>query len=220
MHLSPMLARYIVVEGNIGSGKTSLATLLAETFKSELLLEEFADNSFLPKFYENPERWAFPLELSFLADRYHQMKKTIDRILISGDLLVADYLFDKSLIFAKNNLTANEIHLYETFFSIVNAQLPKPDLIIYLDNSIENLQKKIKKRNRVFEKNISSDYLEQITKGYKNFIANNPSINWLIVPADNLDFVNKPEDFNKVLSDIKFALSNNQTNLFGSSTID
>ncbi len=210
-----MLARYIVVEGNIGSGKTSLATLLAKAFKSELLLEEFADNSFLPKFYENPERWAFPLELSFLADRYHQLRKTFERIIVSGDLLVADYLFDKSLIFAKNNLTANEINLYETFFGIVNQQLPKPDLVIYLDNSIENLQNNIKKRNRVFEKNISASYLEEIASGYKNFITNNQSINWLIIPADAIDFVNEPEHFNKILADIKFALANNPTSLFG-----
>ena len=211
-----MLARYIVVEGNIGSGKTSLATMLAEHYKSELLLEEFADNSFLPKFYENPDRWAFPLELSFLADRYHQMKKTFTRIIASGDLLVADYLFDKSLIFAKNNLTANEIELYETFFGIINEQLPKPDLIVYLDNSIENLQKNIKKRNRSFENNISRSYLENITNGYKNFITNNSNLNWLTIKADGIDFVKNPEAFNKIKTQIEFAISNNQSNLFGS----
>ena len=211
-----MLARYIVVEGNIGSGKTSLATMLAEHYKSELLLEEFADNSFLPKFYENPDRWAFPLELSFLADRYHQMKKTFTRIIASGDLLVADYLFDKSLIFAKNNLTANEIELYETFFGIINEQLPKPDLIVYLDNSIENLQKNIKNRNRSFENNISRSYLENITNGYKNFITNNSNLNWLTIKADGIDFVKNPEAFNKIKTQIEFAISNNQSNLFGS----
>lgn len=210
-----MLARYIAVEGNIGSGKTTLATMLAEHYNSELLLEEFADNSFLPKFYENPDRWAFPLELSFLADRYHQMKKTFDRIIASGDLLIADYLFDKSLIFAKNNLTLNEIELYKTFFGIINDQLPKPDLVIYLDNSIENLQKNIKKRNRSFENNISHQYLENISKGYHHFIVNNPNINWLRIMADGIDFVNKPEHFNQILTNIKLALANNQNNLFG-----
>lgn len=207
-------ARYIIIEGNIGSGKTSLAAQLANHYKSALLLEEFADNSFLPKFYENPDRWAFPLELSFLADRYHQMKKAFAAAAANQSLIISDYLFDKSLIFAKNNLNHNEISLYETFFNIVNENLPKPDLIVFIDNSIEGLQINIKKRARDFEKNISFEYLEKISSGYRQFIAQSTHLNWLLINGGDYDFVNESGHFDKIRASIESALINDNRTLF------
>ncbi|MEO8150890.1 MAG: deoxynucleoside kinase [Bacteroidia bacterium] len=210
--LAAMLqARYIVIEGNIGSGKTSLATMLAAHFKSELLLEEFADNPFLAMFYEQPERWAFPVELSFLAARYHQMKKTFTRAATNDRLMVSDYLFNKSLLFAKNNLNHDELLLYENFFGIMNEQMPQPDLIVYIENSVKGLQQNIKKRGRSFENNITDEYLESISNSYRNFLAQHQNINRLILDGSGVDFVNHEHHFNDIVEKIEFALKNSNT---------
>jgi len=210
-----MQARYIVIEGNIGSGKTSLATQLQQHYQSELLLEEFAENSFLPKFYENPERWAFPLELSFMADRYNQMQRMLQVIKPSNKLLVADYLFDKSLIFARNNLTAAEMDLYEKFFAIISNQIPKPELIVLIKNSTQQLHTNIAKRGRSYEQQITTSYLENITLGYNRYKQQHADLNWLEINGDNYDFVNNKTHFKNIVKLIETAINTDNTKLFG-----
>ena len=154
-----MKYKHIVIEGNIGSGKTTLATMLADDFKTRLVLEKFAENPFLPKFYESPEKHAFPLELFFLAERYHQLKKLQEQDLFQPQM-ISDYFFIKSKLFAQNNLQNDEMQLFNRLFDIMCSHLSKPDLLVYLYADIIRLQKNIKKRGRDFEQNISDDYLQ------------------------------------------------------------
>lgn len=209
-----MQARYIVIEGNIGSGKTSLATRLSAYYSSELLLEEFADNPFLAMFYEQPERWAFPVELSFLAARYHQMKKTFAKAVAANQLVVSDYLLNKSLLFATNNLNKDELQLYENFFGIVNEKMPQPDLIVYIDNTLEGLQHNISKRGREFEKKITSDYLQNISNAYNVFLQKNKHLNRLIIDGTQVDFVSNQDHFQDIVKKIEYAIKNNNSTLF------
>ena len=161
--------RYLVIEGNIGAGKTSLSKLIAERKKGKLFLEQYAENPFLPKFYENPERYSFPLELSFLADRYNQLKNNLSSFDLFNELIVSDYFFMKSLIFSAHTLQEDEYRLYRQLFDIIYSTLPKPDLYIYLHKNIDLLLKNISKRGREYEKNISAEYLKGIETGYFNF---------------------------------------------------
>ncbi|MBT8195337.1 MAG: deoxynucleoside kinase [Bacteroidia bacterium] len=191
--------KYIVVEGNIGSGKTSLAKMISQEHDRELILEEFADNTFLPQFYNQPERYAFPLELSFLAARYHQLKKKLTALPLKT--FVSDYLFDKSLLFAKVNLKEEEFGLYRTFFELLERDIPKPDLIIYLDKDIAKLQANIEKRGRPFEKDISNTYLENIQIGYEKILSDS-GLNVLKINSGELDFVKNESHFKKVINRI------------------
>lgn len=209
-----MKAKYVVIEGNIGSGKTSLARMFAQYYNCSIVLEEFAENSFLPKFYEEPARWAFPLEMSFLADRFHQMKKIFTHSGEEDFQIVSDYLFDKSKIFASNTLNGGEWQLYENFFSIINQSMPRPDVILYLQNSVQGLIKNIKKRGRPYEQNISAGYLEKIEEGYRQFIANHAEMNIIVVPSATLDFVNSPSDFENVRLTLEKGIIDNQKTLF------
>lgn len=196
-----MRYNYIVIEGNIGAGKTSLANMLAERIDANLLLEEFADNPFLPPFYENPARYAFPLELSFLAERYQQLK---DKISHPKDMFkqmtVSDYLFNKSLIFASINLKDDEYLLYTKLFGIINSFLPKPDLLVYLHKDIPCLQDNIKKRGRSYEQNIKNDYLERIQKGYWEFLKQQQNQRVLVIDTSKVDFVNNSDDFENIMN--------------------
>ena len=162
--------RYLVIEGNIGAGKTSLSKLIAERKKGRLFLEQYAENPFLPKFYENPERYSFPLELSFLADRYNQLKNNLSSFDLFNELIVSDYFFMKSLIFSAHTLQEDEYRLYRQLFDIIYSTLPKPDLYIYLHKNIDLLLKNISKRGREYEKKISAEYLKGIETGYFNFL--------------------------------------------------
>ena len=191
--------KYIVVEGNIGSGKTTLANMISKNYDRELILEEFADNTFLPQFYNQPDRYAFPLELSFLAERYNQLKKKLAQL--PEQRFVSDYLFEKSLLFAKVNLKEEEFDLYQKFYDLLVNDIPKPDLIIYLDKDISNLQANIEKRGRAFEKDISDKYLQQIHDGYTQ-IFQNPNLNVIKIESDELDFVKNEMHFKKVISKI------------------
>jgi len=191
--------KYIVVEGNIGSGKTTLAKMISQEHKRELILEEFADNTFLPQFYNQPERYAFPLELSFLAERYHQLKKKLTEL--PHQSFVSDYLFDKSLLFAKVNLREEEFGLYQTFFDLLVKDIPKPDLVIYLDKDIAKLQANIEKRGRPFEKDISDRYLENIQLGYEKVLTES-GLNVLRINSGELDFVKNESHFKKVINRI------------------
>ncbi|HBF88644.1 MAG TPA: hypothetical protein DDX39_08385 [Bacteroidales bacterium] len=190
---------YIVIEGNIGAGKTSLSKKIAQQFNSQLILEKFADNPFLPKFYQNPERYSFPLELSFLAERYHQLNKELNSRDLFTSFSVADYYFMKSLIFSKSTLSPDEYNLYRQLFDIIYNSLPKPDLYIYLHVDVDKLLKNIEKRGREYEQNISADYLMQIQTGYFDFFKQSNDLVFLIIDTNDIDFVNNENDYNKML---------------------
>ena len=190
---------YLVIEGNIGSGKTSLATRLAEHFNTRLILEEFADNPFLPDFYANPSRYAFPLELSFLAERYHQLKEKFSQPELFTPTTISDYLFVKSLIFARINLREDEYDLYRKLFNIIDPMLPKPDLLVYLHNTTANLLDNIKKRGRSYESGISAEYLDRVHNSYMDYFRQATEIKILIVSTEGVDFVNNISDYKKLL---------------------
>jgi deoxyadenosine/deoxycytidine kinase len=186
---------FIAIEGNIGAGKTSLAARIAREFNAKLILEQFEDNAFLPKFYENPAKYAFPLELTFLAERYRQLKDQLS----AGDLFrtftIADYFIHKSLIFASKTLEGDELILYTRLFTIIEAALPKPDLLIYLYLDVENLKKNIRQRGRPYEQNIDYSYLEKIQSGYLDFLRQQPQLRIVLVDTNNMDFVNREKDY-------------------------
>lgn len=186
---------YIVIEGNIGAGKTSLATRLADDQQASLVLEQFEENSFLPKFYEDPARYAFPLELSFLADRYQQLKEHFGRPDLFKPVTIADYLIYKSVIFAGQNLEPAEMTLYKRLFSIVSSVVPKPDLLVYLILPPERLKENILKRGRSYELNISIDYLVKLQQGYLEFLRQQSDWRILLIETSKVDFVNRDEDY-------------------------
>jgi deoxyguanosine kinase len=190
---------FIAIEGNIGAGKTSLATRISQQFNAKLILEQFEDNAFLPKFYENPSKYAFPLELSFLASRYQQLKDQLPAQDLFKSFTVADYFIHKSYIFAGKNLDDDEFSLYSRLFKIIEAALPKPDLLVYLYLSIDQLKQNITKRGRPYEQNIDFEYLEKIQSGYMEFLKQQQNMRVLIVDTNNLDFVNREEDYQKML---------------------
>ncbi|MFU8843204.1 MAG: deoxynucleoside kinase [Bacteroidales bacterium] len=194
---------YIVIEGNIGSGKTSLATMIARNLNAKLILERFEDNSFLPKFYKNPEQYAFPLEMSFLSDRYQQLKDELTNQDLFKNFTVADYFIDKSLIFARNNLQNEEFALYSKLFDIINLMLPKPQLIVYLYNSTENLLKNIRLRGRSYEQNITASYLDHLQHGYINYFHQKKDMRVLIIDTQTIDFVRRDDDYKKVIEVIQ-----------------
>ena len=190
---------YIVVEGNIGTGKTSLASRLSNDFNTRLILERFADNPFLPLFYEQPQRYAFPLELSFLADRYQQLNDELSSPELFHQQTISDYLLSKSLIFANITLKNDENQLYQRLFHIINPHLPKPDLLVYLHKDISQLRSNIKSRGRDYEQNISSDYLENLEKGYWEFFKQQDGFPILVIDTNNLDFVKNDQDYERIL---------------------
>jgi deoxyguanosine kinase len=189
---------YLVIEGNIGAGKTSLARKLAEDTNSKLILEQFEENPFLPKFYEDQERYAFPVELTFLADRYAQLKKEIQSRDLFQSKTISDYYFVKSLIFSRKTLKDDEYSLYKRIFEIIQQQLSRPDLYIYLHVSTERLLQNIKKRGRSYEQEISTEYLEEIQRSYFDYIKTHPEMTFLVLDANNIDFVNRKNDYSKL----------------------
>ncbi|WP_423735754.1 deoxynucleoside kinase [Chitinophaga caseinilytica] len=184
---------FITIEGNIGSGKTTLAQQLAEHYRARLVLEEFADNPFLPKFYADPAQYAFPLELFFMAERYKQLKDMMGPDLFSPHT-ISDYLFIKSLLFAKMNLEADEFSLYQKLFDIINPQLPQPDILIFLNAPVDQLQRNIRKRGRPYEQQIKNSYLERVQEMYMQFLRQYP-MRTLMVDTTKADFLRSPEDF-------------------------
>ncbi len=194
-----MKNNFITVEGNIGAGKTTLCHLLQKHFGATLILEEFEDNSFLPKFYQNKEQYAFPLELSFMASRFNQLKEIINSKNLFGEKLISDYLFMKSKLFAKINLQADEYALYEKLFEIIHPNLPQPDLLIYLHAPLVKLKENIRLRNRSYELEISDDYLENLQDAYLQ-ILNSLQIPILIIDVLDTDFLNNTKHFNQLLA--------------------
>lgn len=193
---------YIAIEGNIGAGKTSLASKIANDFNSKLILERFKDNPFLPKFYEDSGRYAFPLEMSFLADRYQQLVDDIAQFDLFKECVIADYDINKSLIFAQITLPEVEFSLYKRLFGVMQKELPKPDLYVYLYQNTERLLENIKKRGRKYEQSIEASYLQNLNSGYLEFIKNQRSNNVKIIDISEMDFLQKREDYLKILKEI------------------
>ncbi len=183
-----MKYNFVTIEGNIGAGKTTLAHLLSKHYNARLILEEFADNPFLPKFYEKPDQYAFPLELFFMAERYKQLKELLQTKDMFQNITVSDYLFTKCLLFAKVNLPAEEFNLYQKLFEIINPQIIQPDILIYLHTPVSKLQENIKKRNREYELSIPNDYLFNLQETYTQYIKQH-NIKTLFVDASNADFL-------------------------------
>jgi 2-amino-4-hydroxy-6-hydroxymethyldihydropteridine diphosphokinase len=193
---------YIAIEGNIGAGKTSLSKMMSDEFNAKVVLERFADNPFLPKFYEDEERYAFPLEMSFLADRYQQLSDDLAQFDLFKNLIVSDYYIFKSLIFAQVTLQKEEYALYRKMFDIMYKEITKPDLYVYLYQNTDRLLRNIKKRGREYEQNISPDYLSKIHNGYSNFIKTQQDLNVLIIDVSELDFVNNTADYQLIIDKI------------------
>ena len=193
---------YIAIEGNIGAGKTSLAKMMSDEFNAKIVLERFADNPFLPKFYEDEERYAFPLEMSFLADRYQQLTDDLAQFDLFKNLIVSDYYIFKSLIFAQVTLQKEEYTLYRKMFDLMYKEITKPELYVYLYQNTDRLLKNIQKRGRDYEQNISPEYLEKIHNGYSNFIKTQPDLNTLIIDVSELDFVNDKSDYQFIIDKI------------------
>lgn len=198
---------YIAIEGNIGAGKTTLASKISEDFNAKIILERFADNPFLPKFYKDRLRYAFPLEMSFLADRYQQLSDDLAQFDLFKDFVLADYHVFKSLIFAKVTLNDDEFRLYKTMFDIIYKEMPKPDLYVFLYQDTNRLLANIKKRGRDYEQNIEAAYLEKINRGYLDYIKQQTDLNVLIIDVSDRDFVQKQDDYIFILNEIKKKIS-------------
>ncbi len=193
---------FIAIEGNIGAGKTSLANKIAQDFNAKLILERFADNPFLPKFYKEPERYAFTLEMSFLADRYQQISDDLSQLDLFKDFMVSDYDVHKSLIFSKVTLPEDEFRLYRKLFYQVYKDIARPDLYVYLYQNTERLQANIKKRGRKYETEIQDEYLEKINSGYLSFLRNQTELNVKIIDISERDFIKKRKDYLWILDQI------------------
>jgi deoxyguanosine kinase len=190
---------FIAIEGNIGAGKTTLSSRIASDFNAKLILEQFEENTFLPKFYEQPQKYAFPLELTFLAERYQQLKDQLTSQDLFRSFTIADYFIHKSLIFASRNLVGDELALYTRLFNIIEAVLPKPDLLVYLYLDLDHLKRNIASRGRSYEKNIGFEYLEKIQQGYLDFLKQQQKMRIVIVDTNEMDFVNKDKDYQKMV---------------------
>jgi deoxyguanosine kinase len=198
---------YVAFEGNIGAGKTTLATKIAEDFNAKTVLERFADNPFLPKFYKDQNRYAFPLEMSFLADRYKQLSDDLSQFDLFKDFVVADYHIFKSLIFAKITLADDEYRLYSNLFHIIYKEMPKPDLYVYLYQNTDRLLQNIKKRGRSYEQEIPAEYLDKINTGYLDYIKSQTDLNILFIDVSDRDFVKNHEDYLFILEEIKTKIN-------------
>ncbi len=207
-----MKYNFITIEGNIGAGKTTLAHLLSKHFNARLILEEFAENPFLPKFYENKQQYAFPLELFFMAERYKQLKDLLQTKDLFQNITISDYLFTKCLLFAKVNLPEQEFLLYQKLFDIINPQLIQPDLLIYLHAPINKLKENIKKRNRSYEQSIDSDYLFSLQEIYTSYIRQH-HVKTLFIDVSNADFLGNEKHLQIVLDALNKEYDNGQNYL-------
>ncbi len=189
---------YIVIEGCIGAGKTTLSKMLAADFNAELVLERFADNPFLPKFYKDPVHYAFPVEMTFLMDRYQQLKNLLTARDLFTDAVIGDYFIDKCIIFSKNNLLPDEYNLYRNVFDTISSFLPKPEIILYLYNDPQQLLRNIARRGREYEKEITAEYLQDIQDSYLTYFTQHATMPVLLVETAQLDFVLNPSDYLKI----------------------
>lgn len=193
--------RYIAIEGVIGAGKSSLAAKIAEKLEANVIMEEFESNPFLEKFYDDRKRYAFQTQMFFLINRFKQQQNLNQQNLFSK-YTVSDYIFDKDKIFAYLNLAGDELKLYETIFPLLERDLPKPDLVIYLQSSIDRLMYNIKRRARNIEKSLSRSYISELYEAYNNFFFKYNNTPLLIVNTTDMDFVNRAKDFNELYNQI------------------
>lgn len=203
MNVQSFPYKYIAIEGNIGAGKTTLCNMMAEQYGARLILEQFTDNPFLPYFYENPERHAFPVELFFMTERHKQLQENLSQQSLFQQLTISDYFFVKTLLFAQNNLGQEEYRLFQRLFHILNATFPKPDLLVYLHRSVDNLLENIKHRGREFEQKISAEYLKEIQDAYFNYFKNVHDIPVLILHVEGSQFWTKEEEYQKIVEVIQ-----------------
>ncbi len=194
---------FINIEGNIGSGKSSLSKKIAADFDANLILEEFENNPFLPKFYEDPEKNAFPLELSFMAERFQQLIGKESNLNLFSKIKIADYSFFKSKLFAQNNLKEDEYNLFNKLYNIMFSSIKHPELLIYLHSNIERLQKNIQLRGREYEQNIDNEYLKNIEKKYFDYLKKQDNFPVLIIDVSNIDFIKDKEYYEKIISEIQ-----------------
>lgn len=200
---------FVTIEGNIGAGKTTLSHLLAKHYNARLILEQFADNPFLPKFYENPKQYAFPLELFFMAERFKQLKELIQQKDLFQSITVSDYLFTKCLLFAKVNLPGDEFRLYQRLFDIIHQQLVQPDILIYLHSPISRLQQNIKRRGRSYEQKIPDAYLLSIQETYTQYIKQH-NLKTLFVDVSNADFLGNEKHLQVIIDALDKAYAPGQ----------
>lgn len=198
-----MKNQFIAIEGNIGAGKTTLATMLAAEWEARLMLEQFAENPFLPLFYDNPEKYSFPLELSFLGERFEQLKNTLVKTDLFNPMVISDYYILKSLLFAKVNLAEAEYNLFHKLFYLIAETFPKPDLLVYLNTSISDLKENIKQRGREYEQKIQDEYLHNLHQSYMDAFKLEPGIPILLLNTTGKDFVKEPEVYQQVKMHIK-----------------
>lgn len=194
-----MQYHFITVEGNIGSGKTTLAKRLAEKLNARLILEEFADNPFLSKFYQNPDQYAFPVELFFMAERFKQLENVLQTRDLFHQVTVSDYFFTKCLLFARANLQEDEFTLYQKLFDVMAPQLINPDIILYLNCPVQKLQENIKKRGRAFEQDISNEYLHKIQRTYASYFKQHDTKR-IMIDASNADFISNDKHIDIILN--------------------
>jgi deoxyadenosine/deoxycytidine kinase len=190
--------QFIAIEGNIGAGKTTLSNQLASEYGCRLILEQFTDNPFLPLFYDNPERYAFPVELFFMTERHKQLQEELAQTHLFQQSIIADYFFIKTLLFAKNNLKEEEYRLFQRLFGVLNSTFPRPDLLVYLHRPVERLMQQIRQRGRAFEQDITEVYLEQIQAAYLEFFRTENSLPILIIELEDLDFANEATAYQQV----------------------
>lgn len=204
---NPFPHGFIAVEGNIGAGKTTLCHMLEAEFDCRLILEQFTDNPFLPEFYKNPDRYAFPVELFFMTERHKQLQETLSQRELFPQLVVADYFFIKTLLFAKNNLNDEEYRLFQRLFQTLNATFPKPELLVYLHRSVPDLLSNIQKRGRDFEQDIRQDYLQSLQDAYFNYFKSEPEVPILIIDVTEVDFWNDRRAFENIVGLMKRSYS-------------
>ena len=200
-----MQYNYIAIEGTIGAGKTTLATRISNDFNGKLVLEEFEGdkNPFLPKFYKEPEKYSFQLEMTFLALRYQQLKDKLGALDLFHDFIISDYYVAKSLIFSRNNLQEDEYQLFSRFFNIIFSDMPKPELLVYLYCDVDRLQANIHKRGRSYEQEIGDEYLADIQQGYLNFLNQQQgNMRILLLDTTRMDFVANESDYRRIIDAI------------------
>ena len=202
-NLRPFPHGFIAIEGNIGAGKTTLCQMLEEEYECRLILEQFTDNPFLPHFYKNPERYAFPVELFFMTERHKQLQESLSQRELFPQLVVSDYFFIKTLLFAKNNLNDQEYRLFQRLFLTLNSTFPKPDLLIYLHRSVPDLVKNIHNRGREYEANIRPEYLQSLQDAYFNYFKTEKEFPVLIIEVTEVDFSNDRTAYEKILGLMK-----------------
>ncbi|MDP3464022.1 MAG: deoxynucleoside kinase [Bacteroidales bacterium] len=194
-----MRYNFIAIEGTIGAGKTTLAEMIAAEYNAKIILEQFEENAFLPRFYEDQDKYAFPLEMSFMASRFQQLKDQLGNQDLFRSFTISDYYFMKSLIFARKTLPPDELALFTRFFNFINASLPKPDLLVYLFLDVDKLQLNIRIRGRSYEQHIKDEYLSKIQAGYFDYMRQQLDMRMLILDTNNIDFVNNQSDYRKLL---------------------